>query len=406
MEAETEPVTALVRVEELTPMQLFAPGALNPILERIKAEVRAIETDISTDGGRKAIKSLAYKIARTKTFIDEQRAVLVGDEKKRLAAIDTEGRRVREELDALKDEVREPLTQWENAETARIQEHERRIRLIGEFGTEAHISIALVDHALTQVDALWDHNFQEFTKRAVQARETALLHLDAERTNILREIAQKVEQERLRAEAEEKARVAREAKIAEDARLEAEAVAKRREEAHAREAKQREEEQARIAAEEKARLEKAIEDQRLAQERNRLALERERLAVAERERKSEQDRLAEQQKAEADRVAAARKAEDERIAAAEKFEADLIAAEKKAVADREAAVAAERKRQEDAKKADEDARAKRERDKKHQAEIHREALAALAKFGIEEVVAKTFIQLVARNIVPHVSITY
>jgi hypothetical protein len=55
---ETETATAIVLVEQLTPMQLFAPGAMRPLLDRIKAEVRAIDTDISTETGRKAVNAL------------------------------------------------------------------------------------------------------------------------------------------------------------------------------------------------------------------------------------------------------------------------------------------------------------------------------------------------------------
>jgi colicin import membrane protein len=386
METEQEQVTALVHVEELTPMQLFAPGALNPILERIKAEVRAIETDISTPEGRKAIKSLAYKIARTKTFIDEQRKTLVADEKKRIAAIDAEGGRVWDELDALKDEVLAPYTQWKNAELARIQEHERRIRLIGEIGTEAHISIALVEHALLQVDELWDHGFQEFTKRAVQARENTLLHLDAERKNILREIAEKVELERLRAEAEEKARVEREAKIAEDARLKAEAEARRLRDAEAWAAAQREKDLLRVAAVEKARL------------------ERERKESEARLQKSLDDARA---KAQRDKLAAE---ERERIA-----EANRIAFQKRAEAEREAAVIDERKRQEAIRIAEEAQRtaiarerARREADKAHRKQVCDEAvLALLGQVGeLTNDSARAVVAAISAGLIPNVAITY
>lgn len=425
MEA-TETVTALVTIERMTAVQLFAPGALNPILERIKAEVRAIETDISTDAGRKAIGSLGYKIARTKTFIDDQRKSLVSDEKKRLAAIDAEGRRVWDELDALRDEVEKPLTDWKDAEKSRIEKHERRIRLIGEFGTDTHTSIAVVDHALTQVDALWDHNFQEFTKRATHARELALIHLNAERANILQKIAEKVEQERLRAEAEEKARIEREAKIAEDARLKAEAEARRREDAQALAAKQREEEQARIAAEDKARLERERKESEARLQKSlddaRAKAQREKLAAEERERKAEEDRIVALEKAENERQAAisAERKRQERIRAIEEEqraveEEKRIAAQKRAEAEREAAVNAERKRQEDIRVAEETQqtaiareKARREADKAHRKQVHDEAVLALLG-QVEELTndsARAVIAAISAGLIPNVTVTY
>jgi colicin import membrane protein len=394
---ETETVTALVTIEHMTAVQLFAPGALNPILERIKAEARAAaaESDISTEAGRKAVASLAYKVARTKTYIDEKRVELVADRKKEIAAIDTEGRRFRDEMDALKEEVRAPLTEWESADKARVEEHERRIRLIGELGAENHVSIALVDHALTQIDGLWDHNFQEFTKRASRAREIALIHLNAERTSILQEIAAKVERERLRIEAEEKARVEREAKIAEDARLKAEAEAKRREEAQALAAKQREDELARVAAEEKGRLERERKESEARLQKSlddaRAKAQRDKLAAQERERIAEIDRKA----------------------AAAKAEADRIAAERLAELDRHAAVVAERKRQESIRAAEEAQRdaiarekVRREADETHRYEVHSLAVSRLISHGFEEREARRAINVIADGHIPGVSITY
>jgi hypothetical protein len=91
--------TALVNVEAMTAVEIFRPGAIDPLLGAIKEEVRqqASKLDISTEPNRKAIASLAFKVAKSKTFIDGQRKSLVADEKKRLAAIDAEGRRIWDE---------------------------------------------------------------------------------------------------------------------------------------------------------------------------------------------------------------------------------------------------------------------------------------------------------------------
>jgi hypothetical protein len=105
METESVTITALTIVEQLTPMQLFAPEHLSPILERIKAEVRATPKDISTPEGVAALKHLVYKVVKTKTFIEAQRVALVADEKKRLASIDAEGRRAWKELEELQDSI-------------------------------------------------------------------------------------------------------------------------------------------------------------------------------------------------------------------------------------------------------------------------------------------------------------
>jgi hypothetical protein len=407
-------------------MQLFAPGALDPIVEKIKAHVRGIETDISTEDGRKAIKSLVRKIANSKTFIDKQRETLVGDEKKRLKAIDAEGLRVWNELEALQDEVRAPLTEWEDAEKARVAKHECRINSICAISVSTFTKLPSVDLAEAELDRLWDHNFEEFTKRATHAREVVALYLKSERERITREAAEHAEEQRLKAEREEKKRVEREAKIAEDARLKAEAEAKRREEAIQREAKQREEELARVAAEEKARLERERKEseERLQKSLDdaRAKAQRDKLAAEERERKAEADRIAAAEKAEEvlrkiveGTKERERKAEEERVAALKQELANREAARKKAEDEREKAVQAERKRLEDIRKAEEEKRdaiareqVRREADQEHRREVHGGAVLALVH-QVEDLTshqARLVVQAIVKGLIPGVSITY
>jgi uncharacterized protein (DUF885 family) len=95
--------SALAVIETMTPALIFGAGAIDPLLIRIRAEVtaRASELTVETPTGRKEIASLAYKVARSKTFIDEQRKLLVKDEKERLKKIDAEGSRIWSELETL-----------------------------------------------------------------------------------------------------------------------------------------------------------------------------------------------------------------------------------------------------------------------------------------------------------------
>lgn len=66
---------------------------------------------------------MAHKVARSKTYIDNAGKDLVAELKALPKQIDESRRVVRERLDALKDEVRRPLTEWE-AEQERIKAEE------------------------------------------------------------------------------------------------------------------------------------------------------------------------------------------------------------------------------------------------------------------------------------------
>lgn len=117
-------VTDLVVIEKSSAMAVFTNNEqLDPIIEKIEKEDRSLVPDVSTKKGRDAIASMAHKVARSKTYIDNAGKDLVAELKALPKQIDESRRIVRERLDALKDEVRRPLTEWE-AEQERIKAEE------------------------------------------------------------------------------------------------------------------------------------------------------------------------------------------------------------------------------------------------------------------------------------------
>jgi hypothetical protein len=102
---------------------MFKDGGaqIDPILARIEAEVRSHAPDVTTDKGRKAIASLAYKVSQSKTALDNAGKKLTEDQKQAIAAVDAARKKIRDRLDALRDEARKPLTDWESAEDARAE---------------------------------------------------------------------------------------------------------------------------------------------------------------------------------------------------------------------------------------------------------------------------------------------
>ena len=113
-------VMELVVIEKKNAMAVFTNNdQLDPLIELIEKEARSLVPDVTTKKGRDAIASMAHKVARSKTYIDNAGKDLVAELKALPKQIDESRRVVRERLDALKDEVRRPLTEWE-AEQARI----------------------------------------------------------------------------------------------------------------------------------------------------------------------------------------------------------------------------------------------------------------------------------------------
>src|SRR5690606_38626522 len=91
-----------------------------PVLQQIKALVEPQVFDVNTPQGRADIASLAYKVARTQTYLDNIGKDLVAEYKELPKRIDASRKHIRDELDALKDSVRAPLDEWEAQEKERI----------------------------------------------------------------------------------------------------------------------------------------------------------------------------------------------------------------------------------------------------------------------------------------------
>lgn len=276
----------LVVIEKNNAMAVFTNNdQLDPLIEAIEKEARSLVPDVTTKKGRDAIASMAHKVARSKTYIDNAGKDLVAELKALPKQIDESRRIARERLDALKDEVRRPLTEWE-AEQERIAAEkaaeEERLRI------EAEEKAAL-EALKKQIES--DHEMGLLMNDAFD-RELAEKKAEAERQRIARE-------EEIKRLAEEKAK--REA--AEQSQREIDAAAAREREAIlAKERAEREQKEAaekaereRIAAEQKAEADKqaAIDaERRKAHEEadriRREAEQREQARMAEEKRKAEE----------------------------------------------------------------------------------------------------------------------
>lgn len=80
------------------------------------AEVDAHTPDLTTDTGRKAIASLAYRSNTRKAAIDKARLGLTEDWRKQTAAVNAAGKVAEAKLNDLAVKARKPLTDWEKAE--------------------------------------------------------------------------------------------------------------------------------------------------------------------------------------------------------------------------------------------------------------------------------------------------
>ena len=352
--------TELVTIPKESALQVFTTIAgLDPYLAQVRAEIDAFRPNLETKKGREEVASLAYKVAKIKTYLDGVGKDLADVQKEIPKKIDAERKRVRETLDAWKDEVRKPLTEWEEAEERRVATIKAVLAEWQACADDRHLGrtsegIRAKLHEM-QVEEVSEGFFGEYLEAAVALKDKALLSLGVGLEGAEKREAEALELEKLRAEKMERDR----------------------KDAEAQAQKETEERQAKIERE-KAQ---AAQD---AAEREKKAAEAREKAQAEATAKREA-----QLKIQAEQAEKAAREAQERAARAE--------VEAKAKMEREAQAKAQAEAAE---------QAKRDKDKVLRARVNNAAVAAFMQAGLVEDVAKTAVTLIAKGMIPGISIKY
>ncbi|MBK4989808.1 hypothetical protein [Pseudomonas sp. S36] len=369
----------LIKIEEISEANapaIYVAGGLQQFIDLVKGEIEGEVPDLTTRKGRERIASLAAKVSKSKTAVEKPGRDYLRRLKEMPKVVEAELRDFVTKMDTLRDEVRQPLTDWQAAEDARVDKHNAMIRHIedcglGLIGGQPQ-PFALLFRELEE-KIIVDEKLEEFEAEAHRAKATALAKLKASFDEHQKREAEKAELERLRREAEERAEQDR-IRLAQEAAVEAE--------------RQRVAQEQQAAREAAARREQELLDQAAAQERE---AENQRLQLKLQAEQAERARV----QAEADRVATEQRMEQERQAAARRQEeaAEQARQDERRRAD---AAAAEIVRQQEA----------RERDKNHRASINRAALEAFIAGGMTEECAKQAVTLIAQRKIPNIAITY
>lgn len=360
--------TELQNIEQNVIVLAFQqPNGVNDLFEKLAEEARSFVPDVTTKKGRDAIGSLAAKVSKSKVLVETYAKDLVAEQKAKIKLVDDDRIAFSKKMDNLRNEVLAPRDAWEQAEKDRVEKHKsaidaiQRSSLFSTEATAADIKEALSIVENTVIDACYEE-FEQMAKLARMEAMEAIRHKLAEREKYE---AEQAELARLRVEAAERVRIEHEQRIAEaaatKARAEAEAIARAESE--------------RVEREKREAIEQAERQQREAAERE-ARLKEEAQAAVMREQKAKQDA-----------VEAAKRAEVER---AQAVEAERKRVEKEAEAKRLSEIAAEQ-----ARKANQE----------HMRKINQEVLATLTEV-ITEDQAKEVIRLIAKGMIPHISIKY
>lgn len=267
---------------------IYKADGLKPFISHIKEQVSGEVPDLATKKGRDRIASLAAQVSRSKTAIEKPGRDYLKHLKELPKAVEAELREFVRECDALRDEIRKPLTDWEREEKQRVDGHMSNIAWFAET-SELGLSSAEISHNLTAVEQspIGDH-CEEYLSQYVSAKDAAIQRLKTRYAATLNAEQQAAELARLQKEVAEREQKEREERIARQA---------------AAEAKQAAEDEARRQIEEMERREIQLKQDAESAEKRMLEAEQKAQKAAEEERarilqQQENERLAEEKRLE------------------------------------------------------------------------------------------------------------
>jgi hypothetical protein len=423
---ETPTTKALTVIRSALPTIIGADE--NDLLGKLADKVRSFQPDISTKKGQDAIRSMAAEVASTKMDLIRLGKRLTEDWRKQTKAVNAECAIIEERMDALKTQVRQPLTDLENAEKARIAANEAAIASIRSLVDQAGdlTSDGIRGLALESLPKLFEFGWSlEFTALAAKTRDEVLAALrQRHATAKAQEDAAAAERQRI-AELAEASRVQEHrTRIADIRRFAAPSddtpdstyyrvKLDRLDRLPDRDWQEFTEEATEALRETRAILVTGLDEATAAEDRAREAREQ---AAAEAARRAAEERAEQQRQADAKAAQAALEAaaERERLAK-EQLERHRAEEQERAVKAREAAIEAERKRA-----AQERVEADRQADMlaanmAHRGRIHREVMADILKVTTAdaahvhpdfEATVKAIVTALAKGEIRHARISY
>lgn len=244
------------------PAVIYVKGGLDPFYFQVKSQVKDEAPDLSTAAGRKRVASLARMVSSSKVAIVTPGREYLKKIKEQPKIIEAELKEFTKKMDELRDQVRQPLTEWE-AEQESIKAAEK----------------AAIEAAKLAEQKERDHELAILmNERFNHQREAAAI----EAKRLADEQAAQAERDRIAREQEIKRQAAEQAEREKQAALQqAEMARKMAEQAEQRRIEEQQRaEYARIEAEKKAKIEaeQAVERYRLEQEAQAQRIEAERKA--------------------------------------------------------------------------------------------------------------------------------
>lgn len=176
------PGTSIAVIDTLENSALFASGGVTDAQLAAGREwyLANAPKGIETEEKRTALKRFARPLQKLRTGIEARAKEFTGETKRKLAAIDTEKRRLVLLVGGIEDEVLRPLTEWEQ------EEESRKVRLSGianelaAKGQRVYMDMAEIEKAIAELESFDVSTMQECKVGAESAIAASLRVLKPE----------------------------------------------------------------------------------------------------------------------------------------------------------------------------------------------------------------------------------
>lgn len=409
LDASQDSTAIVIAVQNNPGLVLLNTEKFDAFYDKLKADA-PVDADVSTNKGRDALRKFAATVRSEKARIDKARLSLTKEWRDMTAQANAAGKVIEQRLEQLAVEVRQPLTEWEEAENARLANCRDTIaRMRGAATVTIVDTVASVQERGTEI---WGIEidadvYGDLAEEAQSVKAQTVATLKEALVRLKREEAERAELEKLRAEKEERERIEAD-RLAEQQRIEGRRQYARDIIEHIHQCglgfiggksypyviliRELEE---KITVSEDEFGDMAGDVERARKETLARVLEAQQAQI-ERDKQEAAQRAVEEARQEDARKAAAAQAEKDRKHAAE------LQAERDRAAEAERAAQAER----DRIAAEQAEQAKRDADQKHRSAVMKAAKEAIMTCGVDEEAAKKVVLLIRSGEVPNVTLRF
>jgi colicin import membrane protein len=228
IQSEEFEIELLGKNRQINLQQLFTPEGIDSIINKIKEDVVEFSADVTTKEGQAQIKSMAAKVAKCKSPIENLAMELKEDSRKVIDDVNREWNRYKIAMDELRDKIRKPVDDIEDAEAKILKERQDRLSQIESFRNYESIQSGASEQGyqwcIDTVKELLIFEWEEFSFKAktigkeiidiLEKRLSAQIKYNSDQAEIAQLKKEKAEREQKDHEAAIAAEAARKAKFA------------------------------------------------------------------------------------------------------------------------------------------------------------------------------------------------